>query len=126
MAAVLTYKLHLIRLNCFRSDEKYGDEVFLKMSDEKIWPVAEKYRILGQSTLQNLGHEGIQAECRPTPELCRRKTQANKRVYLCGQTTRARASAGAPTPGRGSRGASNSNLTLLNKLMSATADPKLV
>lgn len=52
MAAVLTYKLRLIRLNCYRSDEKYGDEVFLKMNDEKIWPMGEKYKEIDEGTVE--------------------------------------------------------------------------
>lgn len=39
----MEYKLRLLNLKCYLSDEADGDEVYLKSNGHKIWPVAEKY-----------------------------------------------------------------------------------
>ncbi len=38
-----TFTLHLVKLNCYRSDESDADEVFIKMNDKKIWPPKRTY-----------------------------------------------------------------------------------
>ena len=39
----MRYKLTLLSLKCYLSDEDDGDEIFIKMDGEKIWPDPEKY-----------------------------------------------------------------------------------
>ena len=41
MNKILT--LHLIKLNCYRSDESDADEVFIKLNNNKIWPNKKSY-----------------------------------------------------------------------------------
>ena len=36
-------QLKIIKLNCYRQDENDGDEVFLKLNSNKIWPTDAKY-----------------------------------------------------------------------------------
>ncbi|MEQ8476521.1 hypothetical protein [Fulvivirga sp.] len=43
MADNVKYQLRILNLSCYRQDESDGDEVFLKIKKEKIWPVDAKY-----------------------------------------------------------------------------------
>jgi hypothetical protein len=38
-----TLTLHLIKLNCFVTEEDDDDEVYLKINGKKIWPLKEHY-----------------------------------------------------------------------------------
>ena len=39
----MKYKLKLLNLKCYLSEESDGDEVYLKSNGQKIWPVDAKY-----------------------------------------------------------------------------------
>ena len=39
----MEYKLRLLNLKCYLSDEADGDEIYLKSAGKKIWPVEEEY-----------------------------------------------------------------------------------
>lgn len=56
MSPVLTYKLTLNKLHCYRLDEEGGDEVFLTMNGEKIWPADHKYQEVTEGSV-DIHHE---------------------------------------------------------------------
>jgi len=56
----MNFKIHLICLHCYVSDEKEGDEVFLKYDGKKIWPKEQKYVKIKEGS-QKIGYE-IEAE----------------------------------------------------------------
>ena len=39
----MNYKLKILNLKCYLSDEADGDEVYLKSNGQKIWPEEAKY-----------------------------------------------------------------------------------
>ena len=39
----MQYKIKLLNLKCYLSDEADGDEVYLKANGQRIWPVDGKY-----------------------------------------------------------------------------------
>lgn len=41
--STINAKLHLLKLNCYQSDETKADEVFIKWNGRKIWPAERKY-----------------------------------------------------------------------------------
>ncbi len=51
MKTTETYTLILQKLNCYLPDESDGDEIYLKINDEKIWPVNKKFEIISSGTL---------------------------------------------------------------------------
>ena len=44
--------LHLIKLNCYVTEEADDDEVFLKMAGKKIWPVKEHYKSMKTGAIE--------------------------------------------------------------------------
>jgi hypothetical protein len=44
--------LHLIRLNCYVTEEAEDDEVYLNLNGKKIWPVKEHYKSMKTGTLE--------------------------------------------------------------------------
>lgn len=44
------YKLRLLNLKCYLSDESDGDEVFLKSNGKRIWPPDAKYKTVREET----------------------------------------------------------------------------
>ena len=44
----MKYKLVLLNLKCYLSDESDGDEIFILMNGEKVWPMSEKYLTINQ------------------------------------------------------------------------------
>ena len=54
----MIYKLKLLKLYCYLPDEADGDEIYLLMNGERVWPVNEKYRtITEQETRLDLPFE---------------------------------------------------------------------
>ena len=43
MADQVKYKLRILNLSCYMQEESDGDEVFLKLNKEKVWPLDVKY-----------------------------------------------------------------------------------
>lgn len=46
----MQYKLRLLNLKCYLSDESDGDEVFLKSEGKRIWPTETKYKTVTEET----------------------------------------------------------------------------
>ena len=44
------YTLVLDTLNCYLPDEMDGDEIFLKMKGEKIWPKNKKFEVINSES----------------------------------------------------------------------------
>ncbi|MEN8248462.1 MAG: hypothetical protein ABFS32_05985 [Bacteroidota bacterium] len=42
----MQYKLRLLNLKCYLSDESDGDEIFLKSEGKRIWPTDKKYKTI--------------------------------------------------------------------------------
>ena len=54
----MLYKFKLLKLHCHLSDESDGDEIFILMNGQKVWPVNEKYQtVKAQETILDLGFE---------------------------------------------------------------------
>lgn len=54
----MLYKLRLLNLKCYLSDESDGDEIFLKSEGKKIWPVEEKFKTINaEETKLNIEFE---------------------------------------------------------------------
>lgn len=43
MTDPIKYQLRILNLSCYRQDESDGDEVFLKINKNKVWPVDSKF-----------------------------------------------------------------------------------
>ena len=52
MKAPDTYSLILDQLVCYLPDESDGDEIFLKMNGEKIWPKNKAFEIIDNGTIE--------------------------------------------------------------------------
>ena len=47
----MKYKLRLLNLKCYLSDESDGDEIYILLNGNKVWPEKEKYlTVLEEST----------------------------------------------------------------------------
>jgi len=54
----MIYKLKIIALKCYLPDESDGDEIFILMNGNKIWPVEDKYQtITTENTTLDLAFE---------------------------------------------------------------------
>ncbi len=46
----MQYKLRILSLKCYLSDESGGDEIYLESNGKKIWPTDAKYQNIGNET----------------------------------------------------------------------------
>ena len=46
----MIYKLKILALKCYLTDEQNGDEIYILMNGNKIWPVKEKYLTVTDET----------------------------------------------------------------------------
>jgi len=56
MTSTIHFKIHLLDLHCYLSDESKGDEVFLKYDGKKIWPEKDKF-VPMKGGSQRIGYE---------------------------------------------------------------------
>ena len=48
----MEYKLRILSLKCYISDESDGDEIYLMSAGKKIWPTDNKYRNINVESTQ--------------------------------------------------------------------------
>ena len=54
----MIYKLRLLKLHCYLPDESDGDEIYIEMNGQKVWPIEDKYKtITEQETALNVDFE---------------------------------------------------------------------
>jgi hypothetical protein len=54
----MEYKLRILKLKCYLSDETDGDEVYLQSGGKKIWPTDQKFmHVTGEETLVGLDYK---------------------------------------------------------------------
>lgn len=54
----MKYKLTLLSLRCYLPDESDGDEIYILMNGQKVWPVKEKYlTVLEEAISLNVSFE---------------------------------------------------------------------